>query len=50
MDKSWHRSLMGSLIVFLVLVSLVVLGPLAYFFGADTRTGDPRGGWPGRRR
>jgi len=29
---------------------LLLLGPLAYLFGADSRTGDARGGWPGEPR
>jgi hypothetical protein len=29
---------------------LLLLGPLAYLYGKDTRTGDPRGGWPGDPR
>ncbi|HEX5467467.1 MAG TPA: hypothetical protein VFW80_00310 [Gaiellaceae bacterium] len=31
-------------------VLLVLIGPLAYFYGTDSRTGDTRGGWPGERR
>jgi hypothetical protein len=33
-----------------LLTLLLLLGPLAYFFGVDSRTGDARGGWPGERR
>jgi hypothetical protein len=41
---------MTDLIVFSLLVVLVLLGPLAYFFGADSRVDEPRAGWPGTRR
>jgi hypothetical protein len=34
----------------IVLALLLLLGPLAYFFGTDSRTADSRGGWPGDRR
>src|ERR1044071_9143979 len=34
----------------LFLVFLLLLGPLAYVYGKDTRTGDARGGWPGEPR
>jgi len=33
-----------------ILVVLVLSGPLSYFFGADSRTDDPRGWWPASRR
>ena len=33
-----------------LLAFLLLLGPLAYLFGADSRTGDARGGWPGEPR
>jgi len=36
--------------VFFLLAFLVLLGPLAYLYGADSRTGDTRGGWPGDPR
>jgi hypothetical protein len=35
--------------IFLLLVALLVLGPLAHFFGADSRVQDERGWWPDRR-
>jgi hypothetical protein len=35
-------------LIFLLLVALLVLGPLAYFFGADSRVQDERGWWPNR--
>ena len=35
--------------IFLLLVGLLVLGPLAYFFGTDSRVRDERGWWPDRR-
>jgi hypothetical protein len=28
----------------------VLMGPLAYVYGADSRSGDSRGGWPGEPR
>ena len=37
------------LVVFFLLVGLLVLGPLAHFFGADSRVRDERGWWPDRR-
>lgn len=41
----------GEVMVELTLIGfLLVLGPLAYFFGVDSRTGDVRGGWPGEPR
>lgn len=41
----------GEVMVELLLIAFIcLLGPLAYLYGADTRTGDPRGGWPGERR
>jgi hypothetical protein len=41
----------GEFVVELTLIALLlVLGPLAYFFGVDSRTGDARGGWPGTAR
>ena len=42
-----HREFMVEL---LLIVFLCLLGPLAYLYGADTRTGDARDGWPGERR
>jgi hypothetical protein len=33
-----------------LLAFLLLLGPLAYVFGTDSRTGDVRGGWPGEPR
>jgi phage gp46-like protein len=35
--------------VFLLLVGLLVLGPLAHLFGTDSRVHDERGWWPDRR-
>lgn len=41
----------GEFMVELTLIALLLaLGPLAYFFGVDSRTGDVRGGWPGSSR
>jgi hypothetical protein len=41
----------GELMVELLLIGfLCLLGPLAYFFGTDTRTGDTRAGWPDEPR
>ena len=41
----------GELMVELLLIAfLCLLGPLAYFYGVDSRTGDRRAGWPGERR
>jgi hypothetical protein len=41
----------GELMVELLLIAfLFLLGPLAYVYGVDSRTGDSRGGWPGERR
>ena len=39
----------GKTLVFLILVSLVLLGPLAYLFGVDSRRSTDRG-WVGTRR
>jgi hypothetical protein len=47
MEKRCHGELMYD--VFL-LAFLALLGPLAYLYGKDSRTGDPRGGWPGGAR
>ena len=33
-----------------LLALLLLLGPLAYFCGTDTRSDDARGGWPGAPR
>ena len=33
-----------------VIAFICLLGPLAYVYGTDTRTGDARGGWPGEPR
>jgi hypothetical protein len=38
------------MVVFFLIAFLLLLGPLAYLFGVDSRTGDPRGGWPGEPR
>jgi len=47
MEKLCH----GESVVELLLIGfLCVLGPLAYVYGADSRTGDTRAGWPGERR
>ena len=41
----------GECMVELLLIAvLCLLGPLAYLYGTDTRTGDARGGWPGNPR
>jgi hypothetical protein len=41
----------GEFMVELLLIGfLCLLGPLAYFYGTDSRTGDTRAGWPGERR
>jgi hypothetical protein len=34
----------------LLIAFLVLMGPLAYVYGADSRSGDSRGGWPGEPR
>jgi hypothetical protein len=47
MKKRCHGELMAELFL---IGFLVLLGPLAYVYGADSRTGDTRGGWPGERR
>ena len=47
MEGGCHREVMFG--VFL-LAFLLLLGPFAYFAGKDSRTGDPRGGWPGEPR
>jgi hypothetical protein len=33
-----------------LLAFLLLLGPLAYLFGKDTRADDARRGWPSERR
>jgi hypothetical protein len=33
-----------------LLAFVVLIGPLAVFYGADSRLDDRRNGWPGRRR
>jgi hypothetical protein len=41
----------GECMVELLLIAFLALsGPLAYFYGTDSRTGDTRGGWPGEPR
>ena len=41
----------GECMVELLLIAfLCLLGPLAYVYGADSLTGDSRGGWPGDPR
>jgi hypothetical protein len=41
----------GEVMVELLLIAFIcLLGPLAYVYGTDTRTGDARGGWPGEPR
>jgi hypothetical protein len=41
----------GEFMVELLLIAfLVLMGPLAYVYGADSRSGDSRGGWPGEPR
>jgi len=41
----------GEVMVELLLIGFIcLLGPLAYVYGTDTRTGDARGGWPGEPR
>jgi hypothetical protein len=41
----------GEFMVELLFIAFIcLLGPLAYIYGADSRTGDSRGGWPGERR
>ena len=47
MEKRCHGELMA---VYLILAFLALLGPLAYVYGNDSRTGDTRGGWPGDPR
>jgi len=39
-----------SMVELLLITVLCLLGPLAYFYGTDSRTGDTRGGWPGNSR
>jgi len=47
MDMLCH----GEVMVELFLIAfLCLLGPLAYVYGVDSRTGDTRGGWPGEPR
>jgi hypothetical protein len=41
----------GEFVVELLFIAFIcLLGPLAYVYGADSRTGDSRGGWPGEPR
>jgi uncharacterized Tic20 family protein len=41
----------GEAMVELLLIGfLCLLGPLAYFYGTDSRTSDTRAGWPGEPR
>jgi hypothetical protein len=41
----------GEVMVEVFLIAfLCLLGPLAYVYGVDSRTGDSRGGWPGAPR
>ena len=47
MDMLCHGECM---VEFFLIALLCLLGPLAYVYGADTRTGDSRDGWPGERR
>jgi hypothetical protein len=47
MENACHGETMFLIIVFTL---VLLLGPLAYFFGEDSRTADTRGGWPGDRR
>jgi hypothetical protein len=47
MEMRCHGEFMFAIFL---LVFLMLLGPLAYVYGKDTRTGDPRGGWPGKPR
>ena len=35
---------------FVVLAFIVLIGPLAVLYGADSRLDDPREGWPATRR
>ena len=35
---------------FLVIAVVVLIGPLAVLYGADSRVDDPRHGWPHSRR
>jgi hypothetical protein len=37
-------------LIFFILVLLVLIGPLAHIFGADSRVHDERGWWPDLRR
>jgi hypothetical protein len=39
-----------SMVELLLIAFLCLLGPLAYLYGTDTRTGDARDGWPGNPR
>jgi hypothetical protein len=39
-----------SMVELFLIAFLVLMGPLAYVYGADSRTGDSRGGWPGEPR
>ena len=47
MEMHCHAELMVEL---LLIACLCLLGPLAYVYGVDSRTGDSRGGWPGEPR
>ena len=47
MDMLCHGEFMVEL---LFIAFICLLGPLAYVYGADSRTGDSRGGWPGEPR
>ena len=47
MEMLCHRELMVELFL---IAFLCLMGPLAYVYGADSRTGDSRDGWPGERR
>ena len=39
-----------SMVELLLIGFLCLLGPLAYFYGTDSRAGDTRAGWPGEPR
>jgi hypothetical protein len=47
MEMLCHGEFMAEL---LLIAFICLLGPLAYAYGADPRTGDSRGGWPGEPR